>query len=230
MSEFRDLAVRIAYEEGIDPNLFLRLIQQESAWKPGAVSSAGALGLAQLMPGTAKELGVDPRDPVQNMRGGARYLRQQLDRFGDPVLALAAYNAGPGAVQKYGGVPPFKETQNYVRVVGSGYEGTGYSSVSPEALRAMDIGDRAGPSAASIADRAAAAGMTTPEYLEATDNARLADLPTERERDPMAMLGEAAAMIGRAPEFPSRLPTTIYEGRQNVGSRALQRLGIASLA
>jgi hypothetical protein len=115
--DYRALASQIAAEEGIDPNLFLRLVNQESRFRPDAVSPKGAMGLAQLMPGTARDLGVDPSDPEQNLRGGARYLRQQLDAFGDPTLALAAYNAGPGNVRKYGGIPPFQETQNYVRTI-----------------------------------------------------------------------------------------------------------------
>lgn len=106
----------------IDPGIFARLIQQESAGDPNAVSSAGARGLAQLMPGTAAGLGVDASDPQQNLDGGARYLRQMLDRYGgDYRLALAAYNAGPGAVDEYGDVPPYAETQQYVTgVLGSG--------------------------------------------------------------------------------------------------------------
>jgi hypothetical protein len=107
-------------EEGIDPDLMLRVIQQESSGNSQAQSEAGAFGYMQLMPGTAKDLGVDRIDPVQNMRGGARYLRQQLDEFRTVPLALAAYNAGPGNVSKYGGIPPFKETINYVaRITGT---------------------------------------------------------------------------------------------------------------
>ena len=98
-------------------DLFLRLVQQESGWKPHAVSHAGAIGLAQLMPGTAKKLRVNPRDPKQNLEGGARYLKQMYRIFGSWRLALAAYNAGPGAVKKHGGVPPYRETRNYVRVI-----------------------------------------------------------------------------------------------------------------
>lgn len=115
--DYRALASQIAAEEGVPADLFLKLVNQESRFRPDARSPKGAMGLAQLMPGTAQELGVDPSDPVQNLRGGARYLRQQLNTFGDPALALAAYNAGPGAVRKYGGIPPFRETQNYVSTI-----------------------------------------------------------------------------------------------------------------
>lgn len=124
--DYREMARMIAIEEGVDPDLFLRLVQQESSFNQDARSSAGAIGFTQLMPGTAADLGVDPYDDEENLRGGARYLRQQLDTFGDPKLALAAYNAGPGNVRKYGGIPPFKETQNYVsKILGGDYTGTG---------------------------------------------------------------------------------------------------------
>lgn len=110
---------RAAREAGVDPNLFMRLVAQESAFSPDVWSgqrrsSAGAIGPAQLMPGTAAELGVDPYDQYQNLLGGARYLRAQMDAFGQPDLALAAYNAGPGRVRQAGGIPNIAETQNYV--------------------------------------------------------------------------------------------------------------------
>jgi hypothetical protein len=109
--------IDIAMEEGVDPELYLRVMYTENKGRQGPVSEAGAIGLMQLMPGTARELGVDPNDPIQNARGGARYLRQQLNTFQTVPLALAAYNAGPGNVQKYGGVPPFEETRNYVAMI-----------------------------------------------------------------------------------------------------------------
>jgi soluble lytic murein transglycosylase-like protein len=108
-----------AQANGLDPALLAGLIKQESGFNPAAGSPAGARGLAQLMPGTAAGLGVtNVLDPVQSINGGAKYLKQQLDAFGgDTARALAAYNAGPGAVQRFGGIPPYAETQNYVRTV-----------------------------------------------------------------------------------------------------------------
>jgi soluble lytic murein transglycosylase-like protein len=108
-----------ATANGIDPALLAGLVKQESGFNPNAGSGAGARGLTQLMPGTASGLGVsNVLDPVQSLNGGAKYLKQQLDAFGgDVTKALAAYNAGPGAVKRFGGVPPYAETQNYVRAV-----------------------------------------------------------------------------------------------------------------
>lgn len=114
---YLDLARNAASRHGVPGDLFLRLVQQESGWNPQAVSHKGAIGLAQLLPGTARDLGVDPRDPQANLEGGARYLRMQFDAFGSWQLALAAYNAGPGAVIRHGGVPPYAETQTYVVAV-----------------------------------------------------------------------------------------------------------------
>lgn len=115
--QYLQMARAAAQRYNVPEDLFLRLVQQESGWRPNARSHKGAIGLAQLMPFTAARLGVDPHDPEQNLDGGARYLSQQYRAFGNWRLALAAYNAGPEAVRKYGGVPPYKETRNYVRVI-----------------------------------------------------------------------------------------------------------------
>lgn len=106
-----------AERNGLDPKLLAAVVWSESAFNPEAVSSAGAIGLGQLMPGTAAELGVDPTDPEQNLDGSARYLAAQINRFGRNDLGLAAYNAGPGRVSRAGGIPQIAETQAYVHVV-----------------------------------------------------------------------------------------------------------------
>ena len=111
---YLEMARAAARKHGVPEEMFLRLIQQESGWNNGAVSNKGALGLAQLMPGTAKLMGVDPAVPQQNLDGGARYLKMMYDKFGSWRLALAAYNAGPLAVEKHDGIPPYSETKSYV--------------------------------------------------------------------------------------------------------------------
>jgi soluble lytic murein transglycosylase-like protein len=115
----RDLARRVlvnAERWRIDANMLVAIVTVESHWHTHAVSSAGAIGLGQLMPGTAALLGVNPRDPKQNLYGAARYLRGLMQRFGSkhPSLVFAAYNAGPMAVKEYGGIPPYDETETYV--------------------------------------------------------------------------------------------------------------------
>ncbi|MBI4412583.1 MAG: lytic transglycosylase domain-containing protein [Deltaproteobacteria bacterium] len=120
LQTYSPMIEKAAHKYNVDPNLVAGLIKQESGYNPNAVSKAGAMGLMQLMPGTARSMGVrDPMNAEQNIDGGTKYLRQMLDKFGGDVkLALAAYNAGPGAVQKYGNkIPPYKETQHYVKAV-----------------------------------------------------------------------------------------------------------------
>ena len=133
-----DHILTAACEAAVPVRLFDALVSQESRYRPFAKSHAGAMGMAQLMPGTARYLNVsDPWDPLENLRGGARYLREQLDRFGSWDLALAAYNAGPGRVDKYGGVPPFRETRNYVRAILASVSGTNsrFGGPRPRELR-----------------------------------------------------------------------------------------------
>ena len=132
-----------AQKHGLDPALLKALIRQESNFNPTAGSPAGAQGLTQLMPGTARSLGVtDVHDPKQAIEGGAKYLKQQLETFGGDVeKALAAYNAGPGAVKKHGGIPPYAETQNYVKkVMGYAQEYRGSMTTATAAAPATAVG------------------------------------------------------------------------------------------
>ena len=115
-TDVRAMAIAAAQRHGLDPNLVLAVVGVESGFQPGAVSHKGAQGLMQLMPGTAREMGVtDALDPAQNLDGGTRYLRMLVAQYGgDLGKALAAYNAGPGAVKRHGGVPPYRETHHYI--------------------------------------------------------------------------------------------------------------------
>jgi|GEM_PF-4860135 len=123
ISELKSLATSAANAVGLDPALFDSLITQESDYQPNSRSRAGAMGLAQLTSETAKSLGVtNPYDPVQNLNGGARYLKDLISQFGSVPLGLAAYNAGPNAVRKFGTIPPYTETQDYVRKILNNYE------------------------------------------------------------------------------------------------------------
>lgn len=155
-SSYDPLVEQAALRNGVDPAILHGLIQQESGFDPSSTSSAGAMGLTQLMPGTASSLGVaNPLDPAESIEGGARYLRQMLDSFaGNTSDALAAYNAGPGAVSKFGGVPPYAETQDYVSKV------LGYA----EAFRSSRS---AGPAVSAQAATTAPVAMSAPRATTA---------------------------------------------------------------
>jgi soluble lytic murein transglycosylase-like protein len=122
-SQLLNMINQVANKHGVDEKLVQALIKQESGFNPNAKSKSGAIGLMQLMPSTAKALGVnDPYNAAQNVEGGVKYLKSMLNKYnGNVILALAAYNAGPNAVDKYDGVPPYKETQNYVKSILANY-------------------------------------------------------------------------------------------------------------
>ena len=154
---------RIAAQYRLEPALMHAVISAESSYNPWAVSPKGAMGLMQLMPGTAARFGVsNPYDPIANMHGGARYLRWLLDRFNDPQLAVAAYNAGEGAVQKYGNqIPPYRETQTYVVRVLDFYQNYRAGSYSTGAL-AMNTGYTGGYAGGAGANRGNGVTIITP--------------------------------------------------------------------
>ncbi len=137
-ADLRALVDRLSRQEGLDPRLVDALVQAESAYNPRAISKKGAMGLMQLMPQTARRLNVDdPFDPEQNVRGGVREFSRLIDRYsGNLSLALAAYNAGEGAVAKYQGIPPYRETRNYVARIMETYTGRPYRLGSYHVKRA----------------------------------------------------------------------------------------------
>jgi len=156
-------AQQAAARAGVDPNIFMRMISQESGWNPEARSAAGAIGIAQFMPATAQGMGIDATNPYQSLDAAARYLRSGLDQFGSYPLALAAYNAGAGAVQKYGGIPPYAETQAYVKSILGGQDVTQPTPTDPSAtaLSALSFDANGNPTGGSSATSTAAQQIET---------------------------------------------------------------------
>lgn len=191
--DLRGYASAVAARHGVSPGLMLRVMHQESRGNPRAVSPKGARGPMQLMPGTASELGVDADNPYQNIEGGARYLKQQLDAFGgDERLALAAYNAGPGAVRKHGGVPPYAETQAYVRDIQGAEapqaEMSDAEVFGPATAPAPTAAPQAPPAEPGTAPRVVINPQTGQPYNDAQQRA-YADLMTSGKLDPSAKPG-----------------------------------------
>ena len=217
--DYRQAARDAARKYGIDPEMFLRLIQQESSFRPDVVSPKGAIGLGQLMPATAKELGVDPTDPLQNLEGSARYLSQQLKRFGSPELALAAYNAGPTRVARLGRVPNIAETQNYVKTI----LGEGQTTMATPFDRAREEELRQQMLATGMAPRTA---PRAPLSALQQDRPQAAAAPQQRRSGfggIMDYLGEQSPTTGlsRAEQFAAALdPLIMPEMRAGEAIRA----------
>ena len=168
----------VAQKYGVDPRIFAALVRQESGNNQNARSPAGAIGDTQLMPATARALGVNPSIESQNLEGGAKYLRQMLDKFGgNYTKALAAYNAGPGAVQRYGGVPPFAETQAYVKAILGGKAPT--ASTGPAAPAATS-----GPSRGQIIARFLLSNESPLQFAQALRTAQAPSTPAPAARAP----------------------------------------------
>jgi hypothetical protein len=197
--DLRSLIPGIASQEGVPAALLAKVINVESGGNPLARSPKGAFGPAQLMPATAKDLGVDINDPADNIRGGARYLKQQMDRFGDPRLALAAYNAGPGAVRRAGGVPNYLETQAYVgKVMGDqgGFDGSSVFGMAGQP--AAQQGGFDGSAIFGGSTAAAPAPTAVPAQHVSVDQMRaFAKAPQQLpDRGPLAQFGAGAVESG----------------------------------
>jgi len=224
--DYRQAAIDAARKYGIDPDMFVRLIQQESSFRPNVVSPKGAIGLGQLMPATAQELGVDPRDPLQNLEGAAKYFSQQLKRFGSPELALAAYNAGPTRVAKLGRVPNIAETQNYVKtILGEGQTtmATPMDRAREEQLRRQMLASGTAPQAAPRA----------PLSALRQDRPQAAAAPQQRRGGIMDYLGKQSPTTGlsRAEQFAAALdPLIMPEMRagEAIRARGAQRQAAAT--
>lgn len=202
MANYSDILEQAGRQFNVDPKLLALVMGQESGGNAGAVSPKGARGPMQVMPGTAKDMGVtDPADPVQNIMAGAKYLSQQLDKYKDVPTALAAYNAGPGAVDKHGGIPPFPETQGYVKSIMSAYQGGGaQASAAAATAPAMPglppVAGASTPSTPTQVGAQPAQMPGLPPTLSAAANA--ASAPTDPFSALVAKAGGVPASSGQA--------------------------------
>lgn len=196
--DMEDYTANEAKRLGVDPSIGLGILHQESGAHPAPPpSSAGARGPMQLMPGTAKDLGVDPDDPYQNITGGLTYFKQQRDRFGRDDLALAAYNAGPEAVAKHGGVPPYEQTRNYVRSILGG----NYQPPQDPGAQNTPAAPQSAPQAASDATPAVVDAETGKAYATPAVEQGLQRLVQGGQIDPTAQPGSKAFPRGWKPGF-----------------------------
>lgn len=216
--DIRALLNQTAKRYGVPENIVDAVARQESNYNPNAVSSAGAIGVMQLMPATAKGLGVDPYDPTQNIAGGVRYLKQMYDRFGSWPLALAAYNAGPGTVEKAGGIPNIAETKKYVEAILSQLSPPTSTTLKPTPV----------PTAAPTAVPKTTVPSASPQAL--LTKLRAAGIPAHTS-DWAEALAKALTVIGtmRTPSLWGQVPagTQTEERRHNIATedyynRALQ--------
>lgn len=226
MANLSQLITEKANKYGLPVNVLTELIRAESSFNPNAKSAAGAMGLSQLMPGTARSLGVtNPYDPEQNLEGGAKYLSQQLKQFGSLPLALAAYNAGPGNVQKYGRIPPFAETQAYVKkIMGSLDSGGGVPSL-PAQSKGQDnargsvqnsgsgVEQALNPTDRLSAFRTALDNAFTP--IETPEASNIAAQTPQIELQPMQ--AQAAAMPGLSEDEVNMLTKLFGKGAMGLG-------------
>jgi hypothetical protein len=244
--EHREHLIREAGRLQIPLEVAVAMLHQESLGREDALSPAGAYGYTQLMPDTAKDLGVDPADPLQNITGGLRYLRQQMSKFGSLPLALAAYNAGPGAVSEYGGIPPYAETQDYVKKIlgrlgldenaapiGQSRGVFGRLDRGLGALFGRGESGPEGPDPASVERlrEALASGDISQDTYEQM-YARLL-LEPEDDRRAMGLMNLADYLLNsyQPPRLiDSSLSTTPLRGSSGSGTSAIQRLGVRPLA
>lgn len=202
MADYSDLIEQAGRAHNVDPRLLSLVMGQESAGNPGTVSPKGASGLMQVMPATGAEMGAtNLKDPAQNIFAGAKYLSQQLDKYQDPAIALAAYNAGPGAVDKHGGIPPFPETQGYVKKIMGAYQGGGAPAKSQD-MPGLPPTSGAGP--------AAEADPFSSLMAKAGGAPQSGKAAAQPDADPFStLMAKAGSESAKAPAAPTAQPVSV---------------------